>query len=79
MQYLFSVVADSTALATDDEMTAIDAFNERLEADGHWVFAGGLEDPATGAWTYWAGPPPGRSVPVTVLGLPSVPRPVGVT
>ena len=23
-------------------MAAIDAFNEQLQADGHWVFAGGL-------------------------------------
>src|ERR1041385_6025871 len=49
MQYLFSVLHDSTDLASEDEMTAIRAFNERLKADGHWVFAGGLgsPDPAT--------------------------------
>ena len=30
-------------------MAAIDAFNDRLQAEGHWVFAGGLgsPDPAT--------------------------------
>ncbi len=28
-------------------MAAIDAFNEGLERDGHWVFAGGLEAPAS--------------------------------
>jgi hypothetical protein len=28
-------------------MAAIDAFNERLMAEGHWVFAGGLESPST--------------------------------
>ncbi|HEY3954085.1 MAG TPA: YciI family protein [Streptosporangiaceae bacterium] len=30
-----------------DEMAAIDAFNDRLEAEGHWVFAGGLAAPGT--------------------------------
>lgn len=44
-QYLFSVLHDSTDLATEDEMTAIHAFNEQLQADGHWVFAGGLAGP----------------------------------
>jgi hypothetical protein len=47
MQYLFSVIHDSAELATQSEMTAIDAFNEELIADGHWVFAGGLGFPDT--------------------------------
>jgi hypothetical protein len=47
MQYLFSVIADSAGLATPDEMAAVDAFNDRLVAEGHWVFAGGLESPST--------------------------------
>jgi hypothetical protein len=49
MQYLVSVIDDGTGLATPDEMAAIDAFNDRLKAEGHWVFAGGLgsPDPAT--------------------------------
>jgi hypothetical protein len=47
MQYLFSVIADTTDLATPDEEVGIDAFNERLQAEGHWVFAGGLESPST--------------------------------
>ncbi|TQS45052.1 YciI family protein [Cryptosporangium phraense] len=42
MQYLVSVLHDSTALATDEEQAAIDVFNDQLIADGHWVFAGGL-------------------------------------
>src|SRR5215470_1357678 len=45
MQYLFSVIHDSASLATPDEMAAIDVFNDRLQADGHWVFAGGLGGP----------------------------------
>jgi hypothetical protein len=56
MQYLISVIDDKTlrsdtelqtGTASADEMAAIDAFNERLIADGHWVFAGGLAAPST--------------------------------
>jgi hypothetical protein len=47
MQYLICVIDDETGAATEKEMAAIDAFNERLEADGHWVFAGGLAAPST--------------------------------
>jgi len=46
MQYLVSVIFDTTNLATPDEMAAIDAFNDRLKAAGHWVFAGGLASPS---------------------------------
>jgi hypothetical protein len=46
MQYLVSVIDDNAGLATRDEMAAIDAFNERLKADGQWVFAGGLGSPS---------------------------------
>jgi hypothetical protein len=28
-------------------MAAIDAFNDRLQAEGHWVFAGGLGSPSS--------------------------------
>nr|WP_296066012.1 YciI family protein [uncultured Actinoplanes sp.] len=47
MQYLFSVIDTRTNSATPDEMDAIDAFNEGLQAGGHWVFAGGLTSPGT--------------------------------
>jgi hypothetical protein len=47
MQYLVSVIDDSTGSGTDEEMAAVSAFNERLQADGHWVFAGGLAAPST--------------------------------
>lgn len=46
MQYLVSVLVDTPGLATDEEMAAIDAFNDQLRADGQWVFAGGLGDPS---------------------------------
>jgi hypothetical protein len=47
MKYLFSVLDDTSNSATTDEMAAIDAYNERLQANGHWVFAGGLAAPST--------------------------------
>ena len=46
-QYLISVLFDSDVPATDEEMAAIDVFNEQLTAEGHWVFAGGLAAPGT--------------------------------
>lgn len=56
MQYLLSVIDDpadfatpqedgTAGSATSQEMNAIDVFNERLVADGHWVFGGGLGVP----------------------------------
>ena len=47
MQYLVSVIHDSASLATQSEAAAIDVFNERLQAEGHWVFAVGLGAPST--------------------------------
>src|ERR1700730_4508148 len=47
MQYLVSVIFDQAGLATPDEMAAIDVFNDRLIAEGQWVFAGGLGAPST--------------------------------
>jgi len=52
MQYLVSVIdegqaaaAGSNYSATPEEDAAIDAFNSRLQAEGYWVFAGGLGAP----------------------------------
>jgi hypothetical protein len=47
MQYLVSVINDSADLATPDEQAAISAFDDRLKAEGHWVFAGGLASPTS--------------------------------
>ena len=47
MQYLVSVIDDGAGLATPEEDVAIDVFNARLQAEGHWVFAGGLGSPVT--------------------------------
>ena len=46
-QYMISVLFDTTDLATAEEMAAIDVFNDQLQAEGHWVFAGGLGSPST--------------------------------
>ncbi|WP_026874949.1 YciI family protein [Jiangella gansuensis] len=56
MQYLVSVIeqflpggvrADEAGSATPEEQAAINAFNDRLTAEGRWVFAGGLASPNT--------------------------------
>jgi hypothetical protein len=47
MQYLVSVIDDKTGSATPDEMAAIDVFNDRIRAEGNWVFAGGLATPSS--------------------------------
>ena len=47
MHYFVSVIAEGDGLATDAEMAAIDVFNERLKAEGSWVFAAGLGTPDT--------------------------------
>jgi hypothetical protein len=47
MQYLVSVINDNANLATPEEDAAIDVFNDRLQSEGYWVFAGGLGVPDT--------------------------------
>ena len=45
MQFLLSVVSDSTELASAEEMSAIDAFNDFLRVNGYWVYANGISAP----------------------------------
>ncbi|MGX5697783.1 YciI family protein [Agromyces soli] len=45
MQYLVSVIDDVNDPGSSDRRPLISAFNERLMAEGHWVFAGGLANP----------------------------------
>jgi hypothetical protein len=45
MHYLISVIHDQDSLASPEEQAAIDVFNERLQVQGQWVFAGGLGTP----------------------------------
>jgi hypothetical protein len=47
MKYLVSVIDHRTNSGTAEEAVAIDAFNEKLVAGGHWVFAAGLAAPST--------------------------------
>jgi len=47
MQYLLSVIDHRTGSGTPEEAADIDVFNDRLVAEGHWVFAGGLDSPTT--------------------------------
>jgi hypothetical protein len=47
MQYLVSVIANGTESALPGEDGAIDAFNDRLRAQGHWVYGNGLAEPST--------------------------------
>ena len=50
MHYLLSVIDDATNPGRRlDEPGAVDAFNEQLKDDGHWVFAGGLDGTSTHA------------------------------
>lgn len=46
MQYLISVLDDSSNPGPPSDMPAIGAFNDRLRAEGHWVFADGLSVPS---------------------------------
>jgi hypothetical protein len=45
MRFLISVIDDLSNSGTEAEMTAVDAFNDTLRANGHWIFACGLADP----------------------------------
>ena len=47
MKYFVSVIDDGAGLATPGEKDAIDLFNERLQRQGHWVFAAGVGAPST--------------------------------
>lgn len=45
MKFLIFVIDDLSASGTPEEMVEIDKFNDQLEADGHWIAAGGLVNP----------------------------------
>jgi hypothetical protein len=47
VQYLVSVIDDTAGLATPQEQAAINVFDDRLKAEGCWVFAGGLAAPSS--------------------------------
>jgi hypothetical protein len=47
MQYLVSVISDNTEVANPGEMEAVDVFNDRLRAQGYWVYGNGLAEPSS--------------------------------
>jgi len=46
MKFIIFVIDDLTNSGTPAEMVEINAFNDRLRANGQWIFAGGLSAPA---------------------------------
>ena len=47
MRFLISVIDTESNSGTGNEMVAIDAFNDKLQAHGHWIFACGVAAPTT--------------------------------
>jgi hypothetical protein len=47
MKFLISVIDDLSNSGTPSEMEAIGTFNDGLRANGHWIFAWGLQPPET--------------------------------
>jgi hypothetical protein len=79
MQYLVSVIDDTAGLATPDEDAAIDVFNDRLKAEGYWVFAGGLAVPSSatvidnrGEEAIFTDGPSAKDLPARVSGVLAV-------
>jgi hypothetical protein len=46
MRFLINVIDNRANSASPEESAAIDLFNEKLQAGGHLVFAGGLAHPS---------------------------------
>ena len=46
MKYIVFVIDTATNSGNPSEMRAIDAFNDELQANGHWVFAAGIAAPS---------------------------------
>jgi len=47
VKYLISVIDHLKNPGTAAEMVEVDKFNESLRANGHWIFAWGLQPPET--------------------------------
>ncbi len=45
MRFVIFVIDEPGNLAKADEIQLIDAFNEKLQNDGHWVTAAGIREP----------------------------------
>ena len=46
MRFIIAVIDSKSRSASGDEMAAIDEFNDKLQANGHWIMACGVDDPA---------------------------------
>lgn len=46
MKFIVFVIDNNSHSASGDEMAEIDAFNDSLRADGHWIMAAGIAAPA---------------------------------
>jgi len=47
VKFLISVIDDISNSGTQEEMVEINKFNDQLRANGHWIFAWGLQAPET--------------------------------
>ncbi len=45
MNFIIFVIDGKSNTGSSDEMQAIDAFNEKLQANGNWVTAAGIAEP----------------------------------
>jgi hypothetical protein len=45
MRFIIAVIDSKTGSATGDEISAIDEFNDKLQANGHFILACGIDDP----------------------------------
>jgi hypothetical protein len=47
VRFLLSVIDSASRTGSSDEMAAIDIFNDKLQNNGHWIFACGVDSPST--------------------------------
>lgn len=47
MKFILFVIDSETKNATGNEIEAIDAFNDYLQVNNHWVMAAGIGEPGT--------------------------------
>ncbi len=45
MRFIIAVIDHQSRSASTDEIAAIDAFNDGLQANGHWIIACGIDSP----------------------------------
>ena len=45
MKFIIFVIDTKNNSGTGNEMVAIDVFNDKLEANGHWIMAAGINSP----------------------------------